>query len=601
MLQQYGLRDDAARDATVALIGSVESACDSLLERRGGTGSHTSRFPTARSASWRLSLPILRDRLVSAPAYRKRVHESRLRRTLGFVVATGGPRGQTDRRNCADRPIGVDQLQQSAGSGAAIFGGPDRPRRHARQPSRNNAEPTIDHVVAWFAIAWAGGIEVPINTDFKGTYLEHVIRESGAATVVMDARWVDRLDACDLPDLRHVVAFGDGEPTDPVDLALHRFADLESYDPAALVDRSDSDLAYIPYTSGTTGPSKGAVHSGRSALWTAKVWHTMFDITSDDVGYSMLPLFHVTARSAPTTANMWGGGSAVLRDRFTASGFWDDVRATAATNFMYMGAVVHLLWMQPERPDDRDHRLRMGGGAAAPPHLVTLFRDRFGVDLVETYGMTEIGTTSGLRRGIPQVPGTMRKPFDHLQVEIHDESDRSVAVGTSGEIVVRPNVPDAITRGYWHQPDQTLEAFRNLWFHTGDRGRLTEEGDLVFIDRIKDSLRRRGENISSEVERSVQAHPSVLECAAYAVASELTEDEIMIAVVLLPDQTIEPAELFLYCVENMPRFAVPRYVRFVDELPKTPTNRVQKHILRAEGVAGATADREALGIVVPRS
>ncbi len=464
-------------------------------------------------------------------------------------------------------------------------------------------DPTIDHVAGWFGTAWAGGVEVPVNTDYKGTFLEHILKESGASVLVVEDRWVERLASLDLPDLRHVVVVG-SEPSSsaPGGVDLHSLAELEAHDPIAPVPRTERDLAYILYTSGTTGPSKGVMHAGGSALWTAKVWVDMMELTEDDVAYSMLPLFHVTARSAATTANMWAGGATVLRSRFTASGFWDDVREVGATNFMYMGAVITLLAGQDPKPDDLDNPMRIGGGAAAPPHLRQMFRERFGVELVEVFGMTEIGTATGPLPGRPSPEGTMGKPFDHLQIEIHDEEDQPVPAGTPGEIVVRPARANAIFQGYWGNPQATVEAWRNLWFHTGDRGVMSPEGGITFIDRIKDSLRRRGENISSfEVERSVNGHAAVVECAAYAVKSELTDDEVMVAIVRRDGVEVTAEELFRYFIECMPRFAVPRYVRFMDELPKTPTNRVQKHVLRDQGVTDDTADREAMGIEVPRS
>lgn len=196
----------------------------------------------------------------------------------------------------------------------------------------------------------------------------------------------------------------------------------------------------------------------------------------------------------------------------------------------------------------------------------------------------------------------MGKPFSHLQIEIHDEEDKAVEPGTLGEIVVRPNRPNAIFQGYWRNPDFTVNAWRNLWFHTGDRGTMSPGGHVTFIDRIRDSLRRRGENISSfEVERAVNGHPAVLECAAYAVTSELTDDEVAVAVVCKDDMKVDAAELFTHCIGCMPRFAVPRYVRFMQSLPKTPTNRVQKHVLRDAGVTDSMIDRDVLGIEVPRS
>ena len=245
----------------------------------------------------------------------------------------------------------------------------------------------------------------------------------------------------------------------------------------------------------------------------------------------MFPLFHVTARSAVVTSAIWAGAPIVLRDGFSPTRFWDDVRESEATYFAYMGAVIHLLWAQPERADDADNAVRRAFGAAAPPAIVEAFERRFGMELIEVYGSTELGpatapTPEKKRRG------TMGVDCSHVELEIHDERDRRGAAGTLGEIVARPTGPHSLFQGYWQEPEATLEAFRNLWFHTGDQGQIDEDGFLTFTDRIKDSIRRRGENISSfEVERSVQTHAAVLECAAYAVPSELTEEEVMIAVV----------------------------------------------------------------------
>jgi crotonobetaine/carnitine-CoA ligase len=202
-------------------------------------------------------------------------------------------------------------------------------------------------------------------------------------------------------------------------------------------------------------------------------------------------------------------------------------------------------------------------------------------------------------RGERRKLGTMGLACSHLMVEVHDEQDRPT--GAEGEIVARPAVPFAMFQGYWGRPDFTIDAWRNLWFHTGDGGRFDDDGFLVFTDRLNDSIRRRGENISSfEVERAIQSHPQVLECGAYAVPSELTEDDLMIAVVPKPGETIDPTELFRYSIEVVPRFAVPRYLRIVEELPKTPSQRTQKYKLRTEGVTPETSDRQALGIEVPR-
>ncbi len=457
-------------------------------------------------------------------------------------------------------------------------------------------DPTIDYLAAWFGIVWAGAVDVPVNTAYRGTFLSHVLDESGAVALVIDARWVDRLEGMALDRLRHVVVVGSTAP----DGGRVPFHELAAADPLPRVPRTERDLVYVMFTSGTTGPSKGVMHSNRSALYNAASWLDICQLTERDVAYSMFPLFHVTARSAIITASMWAGGSVVLRDRFTLSGFWDDVRATGATWFGYMGAVIHLLHQQPPRPDDADHAVRVAFGAAAPPQVMREFRERFGVELLETYGSTELGPATAPRPG-DVVPGTMGRPCGHLLVEVHDEHDRPVPPGVAGEIVARPAVPEGMFMGYFNRPDATVEAFRNLWFHTGDRGWFREDGRLVFSDRIKDAIRRRGENISSfEVERADQAHPAVLEAAAYAVPSEVTEDEVMVAVVPAEGADLDVDDLLRFCVATMPRFAVPRYVRVMDELPKTPSQRVRKFLLREEGVTPDTVDREARGIEVPR-
>jgi crotonobetaine/carnitine-CoA ligase len=465
-------------------------------------------------------------------------------------------------------------------------------------------DPSLDYLYAWFGTAWAGAVDVPVNTEFKGEFLQHVVRESQARVLVMDRRWLPRLQRLDLPDLAHVVlvgpASGDGDAV-PAGVAATDLADALHADPLpAPVPRQESDLLYVMYTSGTTGPSKGVMLSNRGAMFNARTWLDILELTERDVGYSMFPLFHVTARSAVVTSCVWAKARIALRHGFSASGFWDDVRASGATFFAYMGAVIHLLYAAEPKPADADNRLRVAFGAAAPPEIVDDFQRRFGVELLEVYGSTELGPASAPTPGKVK-RGTMGRVWPHLLVEIQDEEGNAVPPGAHGEICARPAQPLAMFHGYWRQPTATIEAFRNLWFHTGDRGRFDEEGYLLFSDRMKDSIRRRGENISSfELERTVQNHPDVLECAAYAVPSELTEDEVMIAVVPRPGRRIDPAELFGFCVEHIPRFAVPTYLRFVDVLPKTPSQRIQKYKLRQEGVTRDTVDRYALGVVVAR-
>ena len=457
----------------------------------------------------------------------------------------------------------------------------------------------INYVAAWFGVSWAGAVDVPVNNEYKGEFLRHVLVDSAASVMICQDRWVPRLAGLDLPDLRHVVVVGDPAPL-PKPIAPTAFADLLTAEPIPRVGRSERDLLYIMYTSGTTGTSKGVMHGNRSALWNSGAWLDILDLGAHDRAYSMFPLFHVTARSAIVGSTLMAGGSVALRNGFSVRGFWDDVRTTNATFFAYMGAVVHLLHAQDPTERDRDHAVRRAFGAAAPPEIAPAFEKRFGFPLLEVYGSTELGVATA-PFGERRKRGTMGITCEHLVLEIHDEKDNKCPPGVSGEIVARPAVAEGLFQGYWKRPEYTVEVFRNLWFHTGDGGFIDEDGYLVFTDRIKDSIRRRGENISSfEVERAVQSHPDVLECGAYSVPSKLTEDEVMIAVVPRAGTTIDPLSLFEHCVHEIPRFAVPRYLRVMDVLPKTPSQRIQKYKLRADGVTEDTVDRDALGVVVPR-
>ena len=462
---------------------------------------------------------------------------------------------------------------------------------------------TIDYLAAWHGSVWCNAIDVPINNEYKGIFLEHILKDSGAKALMIDAQWVDRLTQIELADLEHVIVLGDVVSESPRELACHTFADALSADPSPLVPRTETDLTYIMYTSGTTGPAKGAVHNNRSSIHYIMPFVNGLDLTDDDVCYSMFPLFHQMGRSACTTTAFWVGNPVVLRQAFTVSGFWEDIRRSGATWMGYFGAVVAFLWNQEQMADDADHRLTRAFGASAPRELIEPWKERFGVTLYETYGSSEIGLGAGLGSGPPKL-GTMGLPTRQVELQIVDEADNPVPTGVVGEAVWRPREPYAIFQGYWNRPQATVDAWRNLWFHSGDAGLVDDEGFFVFKDRIKDCIRRRGENISSfAVEESVRTQPGILECAAYAVVSDIaeTEEEVMVAVVPTPATQLDVEALFRALCDTMPRHTVPRFLRIIDELPKTPTQRVQKFKLRADGVTDDSHDREALGIVPPRS
>jgi crotonobetaine/carnitine-CoA ligase len=462
-----------------------------------------------------------------------------------------------------------------------------------------------DYLAAWHACIWLGAIEVPVNVEYRGAFLEHIVQDSGATILVVHARWLHRLGSISLTDIRHLVVVG--EPDEAVEMppgiAAHAFDEVLGHDPLPRHPSGELDLTYIMYTSGTTGRAKGAVHNNRSSIHYLMPFFEGLDLQDDDVCYSMFPLFHQMGRSACTTAALWAGNRVELRAGFSASGFWDDIHASGATWMGYFGAVILFLWQNPPSPADRGHRLTRAFGSSAARELIMPWEERFGVVLHEVYGSTEIGLGSGLGPGYPRRLGTMGLPCRQVEVAIVDENDNPLPAGEVGESIWRPKEPFAFFQGYWNLPQATLDATRNLWYHSGDAAYIDEDGFFVFKDRIKDTIRRRGENISSfEVELAARAEPGVVECAAYAVHAEdaPTEEEVMIAVVPDSDGPPDPEVLFRALCATMPRFAVPRYLRFLDELPKTPTQRVQKFELRNDGITPDTIDREALGIFPPK-
>lgn len=459
---------------------------------------------------------------------------------------------------------------------------------------------TFDYIAAWHGILWRGAVDVPINNEFRGLFLEHVLRDSKAATLIIQADWVDRLADLDVPDLRHVVVVGEPRHEPPAGVTQHAFADALTADPAALVPGTVTDMTYVIYTSGTTGPPKGVMHNNRSSFHYIMPFVEGLGITDDDVCYSMFPLFHQMGRSSCCTTSLYLGNRVVLRNGFSVSGFWEDVRDTGATWMGYFGAVIQFLWNQEPHPRDRDHKLTRAFGSSAPEAIFDAWEERFGVTLYEVYGSTEIGLGSGLGSG-PRKRGTMGLPCRQLEVQIVDELDEPVPPGTIGEAVWRPKYPDAMFQGYLNRPDATVETWRNLWFHSGDAGWLDEEGYFTFSDRIKDSIRRRGENISTFfVEESVRRVLDVTEIAAYAVVppDNSSEEEVMVA--LNTKEELDVVAFFNALVKIMPRHAVPRYIRLVDELPRTPTQKVRKYLLREEGVTPDTIDRLDYDIHIPR-
>jgi crotonobetaine/carnitine-CoA ligase len=453
-----------------------------------------------------------------------------------------------------------------------------------------------DFVFATLALAWLGAVEVPLNTALKGEVLRHQLVDSDPVAVVVHAGLAQRLrDAADGLEFTVVVA-GDAENPEPFDALWHGAARSR----AAVGVHS---MAAIMYTSGTTGHAKGVEVTHAHAHRFVVDWSVAVGFRESDVILTPLPLFHMIARTLGVLPALAFGATVCVVERFSARAFWQQAREVDATIVHGIFGMVPILLNQPPSELDREHRVRKF--YIGPSGLNAAFKERFGVEIVECYGSTETGVVTMFGPEDEIRPGSCGKPNARTyEVAIFDENDQPVAPGEIGEFVVRPHAPGSVLTGYFRRPQETVAAFRNLWYHTGDLGKFDDDGYAYFVDRKKDAIRRRGENITSaDVERAVNAHPSVLETAVIAVPSELGEDDVMACVVLQPGASVDLAELVGFLDERLPYFMVPRYFEILDELPKTANEKVQKVQLRERGAHGVTSktwDREAAGIQVTR-
>ena len=456
-----------------------------------------------------------------------------------------------------------------------------------------------DALRVWFGLNYLGAVYVPINLAYRGGILEHVVDNADARLIIAHAQLLPRLEPIRRARLAAAVVVGGGAVGTIDGLTLHDETALEPADadlPRLAREIAPWDTQSIIYTSGTTGPSKG-VMSSYLQLYSMGV-ESLFFADHDDRCMVNLPLFHVGGTAA-VYAMLAKGGSIAVVDAFDTARFWSTVRETGTTTAILLGVMASFLAKQAPSPQDREHPLRTAImvplGEDAPS-----FSRRFGCDIYTVFNMTEISTplVSGPN---PSPVGTCGRPRSGVDVRIVDEHDCEVEPGAVGELIVRTDRPWAMNHGYFRNPEATARAWRNGWFHTGDAFRVDAAGNYFFVDRIKDAIRRRGENISSfEVETEVGAHPAVKEAAAVAVASDDGEDEVLVAVSLAEGARLDPEDLIRFLVPRMAHFMVPRYVRVVDELPKTPTQKVQKHLLRTEGVTADTWDRAAAGIQMKR-
>ena len=441
-----------------------------------------------------------------------------------------------------------------------------------------------------------GAVAVPLNTAAKGDLLVYLLDQSDSVLVCAEDGHRERVDpaVAQVPAVRGVLS--------PDRLAS--FASLPAADPPELREVRHGDPHLIMYTSGTTGPSKGVVcpHSQGHAV--GRQMASLSGYGPDDVLYTCLPVFHANALWFTIYAALWADACVALSRGFSARRFWDEIRASGATVFNALGAMANIIWQLPESPRDRDHRVRTAMMVPTSQDLVERFERRYGIRTTSVFAMTENCAVTVLGPDDPPEKGSSAgKVRDYMEVQIVDDERRPLPVGELGEICIRPRERGSIMLGYYQMPAATVAATTDLWFHTGDRGRLDADGYLWFADRKKEAIRRRGENISAyEVETVLCHHPAVVEAAAVPVPSELGEDEVMAYVVPAEGAEVDPAELVAFCAEHMAYYMVPRYLDVVDALPKTPSEKIEKYKLAvsARERLDALWDREKAGVVVRR-
>jgi crotonobetaine/carnitine-CoA ligase len=458
----------------------------------------------------------------------------------------------------------------------------------------------LEAALLGFAVARRGAAHAPINTAFRGRVLAHVLNLTEADVLVVDDTLVEAVAdvAADLAHLRRVVVRGDARAAARTlrGLEVGAFAALHTADHTPIPRRTgEPDLAVVLFTSGTTGRSKGCMLSHRYVLRQAELLIEHYELRADDVLYSPFPLFHLDALVMTVMPALVLGTTAAIGVRFSASGFWDEVRDFGATVFDFMGATLTILHKRPPAPDDDDNPVRLAWGVPVP-EWAPQFEERFGLRLVELYGSTDAGIPIYQPLHEPRRTGSCGRANTAYDVRLVDEVGRAVSTGAVGEITVRPREPSLITDGYYGMPAETAAVMRDGWFHTGDLATRDDDGHFFFVGRRKDAIRRRGENISAfEVEEVVLTHPDVLDAAAYGVPSDLSEEEVMVALVARAGHTIDPADVIAHCSKQMAAYMVPRYVDVLDCLPLTPTEKVEKYRLVQRGVTPSTWDREADG------
>ena len=457
---------------------------------------------------------------------------------------------------------------------------------------------TPEFPLVWFGCAKARTTLVPLNTGLKGEILRYELADSTPSAIVIDQRlWASYAPVREAVRIPHEYVVGSGTGPVSAPAGVPAFEELPAEPPAEVPPPpAPYDAASVMYTSGTTGPPKGAIIPHQKLISTPLDIGRCSRLSPGSVLFTGLPLFHCNAQEMTTLPALLNDLEAAYDERFHASTYWETAARLGATHVSLLIAMINILFKQPEKATDRTHKVRVALTAGATKAVWPEFESRFGLTIIELYGMTECGCTTLMNPPDRIRLGSIGVPLSFVEADVVDDDDRPVGPDTRGELVVRPRQPFTMFSGYLNKPEKTVESWRNLWFHTGDWVTRDKDGYYYFVDRKKDMIRRRGENLAPyDVESGINRHPAVFESVVVGVPSPLGEEDVKAFVQLKPGAHLEAKELFEFCVAQLPFFMVPKYVEFIDEIPKTANQKSQRYVLR-QRKGGIEYDRDQLGI-----
>jgi len=452
-----------------------------------------------------------------------------------------------------------------------------------------------EYLYCWFGLAKLGAVIVTINTQAKGDILKHFIESSNIKLAVVGSDFLLQYENIG-PRIEGVkkIDFYLAKETDDNSESLDKiFREAPFTLPSNLPEVKDIDPLIITFTSGTTGLPKLVRNSHRAYITAAQDLASYAEIIAEDRIYSVLPLYHANPQAYCILTALVANASVIVAPRFSASRFWDEATKYHASAFSYVGAILPILLSQPERPNEKNVPTKKCFGGGAPKEVYEVVTQRFGVEVLELYGMSETGTWNTINRPGRGRAGTVGQLREGFEVKIFDDKDNELPKGKIGEIVVRPLKPYIMFDGYYELPEETVRCSSNWWFHTGDLGKVDEDGYYYFCGRKKENIRRGGENISPyDIEKEINRHPAIAESAAFGIADSIMGEEIKVAIVLRPSHIVTHEKIIAWCEPRLPKFMIPRYIEFMKKLPKSSSEKVQKVALKERGITENTWDHQ---------